>query len=70
VSAAVVSLAERRAARGATRPLPPRRGAHLRLVTESDPAPALRLEVFLRRARAVMDGDTGGALVDFPQQIA
>ena len=70
MSAAVVSLTERRAARAAVHALPPRRGAHLRLVTAADSAPALRLEVFLRRARVVMDGDAGGALVDFPQRIA
>ena len=70
MSGAVVSLAERRAARAAVHTPPLRRGAHLRLVTASDPAPALRLEVFLRRARVVMDGDDGGALVDFPQRIA
>lgn len=70
MSGAVVSLAERRAARAAVHTPPLRRGAHLRLVTATDSAPALRLEVFLRRARAVMEGDGGGALVDFPQRIA
>jgi hypothetical protein len=59
VSASVISIAEWRAARrapaepawtpaGQSRP-------SLRLVTADDTPPPFRLEVFLRRARAVMD---------------
>jgi hypothetical protein len=59
VSASVISIAEWRAARRASADsawIPaeqPR--ASLRLVTADDTPPPFRLEVFLRRARAVMD---------------
>lgn len=68
---AVISLAERRAARRPPGPAPPRRGAHLRLVVPGEPAHELRLEIFMRRARAIMDAeDGGGTLVAFPDRIA
>jgi hypothetical protein len=67
-TAPVISLAEQRAARRG-RQLPAR-PVHLHLVTPGESPPALRLEVFLRRARAVMDGEREGTLVEFPQRIA
>jgi hypothetical protein len=61
VSASVVSIAEWRAARhGSAVPAwePPHPRPTLRLVTATDTPVPFRLEVFLRRARAIMDEST------------
>ena len=66
----VVSLGEwrgRRAAAHRVSQTPP----PLRLTTPDETAPRLRLDVFLRRARAVMAETEGdGVLVAFPSRIA
>jgi hypothetical protein len=61
VSASVISIAEWRATRrGSAAPAwePPHPRPALRLVTAADTPAPFRLEVFLRRARAIMDEST------------
>jgi hypothetical protein len=64
--ARVVHLDERRAADDGRPPAPA-----LRLVTNGDEGQVLRLDVFLRRARAVLaERDLGPAMAEIPPRIA
>jgi len=62
----VVYLDERRAAGDGRLPAPA-----LRLVTNGDEGQLLRLDIFLRRARAVLaERDLGPAMAEIPPRIA